>query len=249
MTNPELCFDVFKVKGHHFGLDLSEGVWKEDDGDFGPEFYEIPEEDDGTMIFGLEEAIAVVSYVGIGVDGITPEETGKLMDLFEEYKIDPARLKSKIDYLSKLGEGLKTCYDGAVKVILAHNEAMLAFRISAEFAYADGKLTRSEQKYWDQLAVDLYIAPETAALVFDDLAEQNPQSERDWKILQKPIRWTARGEEVKRLQEALKKRGYLLPASGYACLLTRNAVISFQKKNNLPADGVVRQDTWDALFL
>jgi hypothetical protein len=249
MTNPGLCYLAFKAKGHHFGMDLSEGVWKEDDGDFGPAFYEIPAEKDDTMIFGLEEAIAVVSFVGMGVDGITVEEQRKLMDLFTEYKIDPANLKYKMDKVSSLGEGLKTCYDGAVKIILSYNEAMMAFRISAEFAFADGKLTREEQKYWDQLALDLNIDPEAAALVFDDLAEQNPQSERDWKILQKPIRWMARGEQVKRLQEALKKRGYMLMASGYACLLTRNAVISFQKKNNLPSDGVVRQDTWDALFV
>jgi uncharacterized tellurite resistance protein B-like protein len=248
MTNPELCDEAFKVKGHHFGLDLSEGVWKEDGGDFDQSFYEIPEEEDETMVFGLEEAIAVVSYVGIGVDGITPEENRKLMDLFEAYKIDPAELKSKIDYLSSLGDGLKTCYEGAVKIILSYNEAMLAFRISAEFAFADGKLTRSEQIYWDQLAADLRIAKKTAALVFDDLAAENPESERDWTILQKPICWMARGEQVTRLQEALQKQGYKLTVSGYACLWTRNAVISFQKKKSLPADGVVRQDTWDALF-
>jgi peptidoglycan hydrolase-like protein with peptidoglycan-binding domain len=55
-------------------------------------------------------------------------------------------------------------------------------------------------------------------------------------------------EKVKKLQEALAKRGLLtVIPTGYFGNLTRNAVIAFQNFERLPATGVVDEQTWKRL--
>ena len=58
----------------------------------------------------------------------------------------------------------------------------------------------------------------------------------------------ARGNEVKEVQRRLKTWGYYKGSiDGVYGAGTRSAVISFQKKNGLPADGVVGKATYKAL--
>ncbi len=62
------------------------------------------------------------------------------------------------------------------------------------------------------------------------------------------IREGSKGEEVKQLQTKLKRWGYYFGAvDGHFGKATKEAVIAFQKKNGLSADGVVGQSTAKAL--
>ncbi|HEY9651193.1 MAG TPA: peptidoglycan-binding domain-containing protein, partial [Coleofasciculaceae cyanobacterium] len=56
------------------------------------------------------------------------------------------------------------------------------------------------------------------------------------------------GPLVKQLQQRLKDKGYN-PGTidGVFGLGTKSAVRAFQKANNLEADGIVGQQTWNAL--
>ncbi|HWW76093.1 MAG TPA: peptidoglycan-binding protein, partial [Pyrinomonadaceae bacterium] len=58
-----------------------------------------------------------------------------------------------------------------------------------------------------------------------------------------------RGQQVKRLQEALNARGEHLDADGVFGPATRAAVIAFQARSGLAPDGVVGQQTSRALGL
>src|SRR5262245_27409538 len=62
------------------------------------------------------------------------------------------------------------------------------------------------------------------------------------------LRMGSKGEEVTRLQEALKSRGYPVGSDGDFGPRTRDAVVDFQKKHGIAADGVVGAQTWDALL-
>lgn len=62
------------------------------------------------------------------------------------------------------------------------------------------------------------------------------------------IAWGSRGEQVKAVQEKLRQYGYMTgSADGVFGRETYNAVIRFQKKNDLTADGVVGSATAAAL--
>ncbi|MEV0615454.1 clostripain-related cysteine peptidase [Nonomuraea sp. NPDC050404] len=61
------------------------------------------------------------------------------------------------------------------------------------------------------------------------------------------LRLGSRGEEVRRLQELLRERGYRLPADGYFGAATYGAVMNLQQREGLPADGVAGPGTWQAL--
>ncbi|MEW6183029.1 MAG: glycosyl hydrolase family 18 protein [Bacillota bacterium] len=57
------------------------------------------------------------------------------------------------------------------------------------------------------------------------------------------------GSDVKQLQSCLKNWGYYNSRiSGYFDKKTRNGVLSFQKANQLPADGIVDQDDYDKIY-
>ena len=58
----------------------------------------------------------------------------------------------------------------------------------------------------------------------------------------------AQGDDVKALQEALNKNGANLTVDGIYGTNTANAVVSYQKKNDLDIDGIVGNQTWGALF-
>lgn len=57
-----------------------------------------------------------------------------------------------------------------------------------------------------------------------------------------------RGRDVQILQELLKIRGYNIETSGQFDTLTYNAVINFQKKTNINADGIVGSQTIEKLL-
>lgn len=61
------------------------------------------------------------------------------------------------------------------------------------------------------------------------------------------LRLGNRGQAVLNVQNALVKAGYRLVRDGDFGPSTRNAVLAFQKKNRIPADGVVGPATWAAL--
>ncbi|WP_344492289.1 clostripain-related cysteine peptidase [Nonomuraea monospora] len=61
------------------------------------------------------------------------------------------------------------------------------------------------------------------------------------------LRLGSRGEEVRRLQELLRARGYRVQADGYFGGSTYGAVLSIQQREGLPADGVAGPGTWRVL--
>ncbi|SEG93469.1 hypothetical protein SAMN05444920_108128 [Nonomuraea solani] len=61
------------------------------------------------------------------------------------------------------------------------------------------------------------------------------------------LRLGSRGEEVRRLQELLRARGYRVQADGYFGGATYGALLSLQQREGLPADGVAGPSTWRAL--
>ncbi|OYO01729.1 cell wall-associated NlpC family hydrolase [Propionibacteriaceae bacterium ES.041] len=56
-----------------------------------------------------------------------------------------------------------------------------------------------------------------------------------------------RSNDVKRLQRALTKDGYKVPATGYYGTITRSAVIRYQKAHGIPTTGVTASLTWGSL--
>ena len=63
------------------------------------------------------------------------------------------------------------------------------------------------------------------------------------------LRFGSRGNEVVRLQQALKNRGYFHGnTTGYYGEITQNAVISFQRDNRLTVDGIAGRQTQTALY-
>ena len=57
-----------------------------------------------------------------------------------------------------------------------------------------------------------------------------------------------RGRDVQILQELLKIRGYNIETSGEFDTLTYNAIVDFQKKTNVSADGIVGSQTMEKLL-
>ncbi|MEW9551398.1 clostripain-related cysteine peptidase [Nonomuraea sp. NPDC050783] len=61
------------------------------------------------------------------------------------------------------------------------------------------------------------------------------------------LRLGSTGDEVRRLQELLRSRGYRLRADGYFGGSTYGALLSLQQREGIPADGVAGPETWRAL--
>ncbi|MDD7446267.1 MAG: peptidoglycan-binding protein [Clostridiales bacterium] len=65
----------------------------------------------------------------------------------------------------------------------------------------------------------------------------------------KPLQYESSGANVRRIQTRLKELGYYqIEISGNFLKNTRSAVIAFQQQNGITADGIVGQETWNALF-
>lgn len=56
------------------------------------------------------------------------------------------------------------------------------------------------------------------------------------------------GDDVKKLQEALNNAGYSLDTDGIYGSKTENAVIDYQRKNNLEVDGIAGENTLGSLY-
>ena len=61
------------------------------------------------------------------------------------------------------------------------------------------------------------------------------------------LKYGSRGDEVKKLQQALNGAGYSLDADGIYGDKTRSAVRQYQRANGLGVDGIVGEQTWGAL--
>ena len=84
----------------------------------------------------------------------------------------------------------------------------------------------------------------------EQLAEniQAPTVEENYVAAAAVLRQGARGSDVKEVQRRLKQWGYYSGSvDGIFGTGTRSAVIRFQKKNGLKADGVVGKETYKAL--
>lgn len=167
MTNPNLCFDCWKIKGVT-ELDLSEDIWLEEDEDFDEDFYEEYEQETDDYYLTLIEAIAILALCGAAVDGISSEELELLNELYEAYEINTEELEEKVNSLIETG-GMELLYHAAVQIVLAEDSEEEAFQMSVEFALADEYFSDEEYQYWSQLAVDLEIDNDKATELFNEI--------------------------------------------------------------------------------
>lgn len=168
MTNPDLCFECWKIKGTT-DFDLTEDIWNQEDEDFDAEFYE--EEDaeaEENCYLTFVESIAVICLYGASVDGLSDEESELLAELYESYEIDTKSLEEKINNLLEIG-GFELLYNAAVQIILAEDAAEAAFQMSVEFALADECFSDEEYEYWTQLAQDLELDNNRATELFNEV--------------------------------------------------------------------------------
>lgn len=171
MTNPDLCFECWKIKGTT-DFDLSEDIWDQEDEDFDEEFYEEADaEEQENCYLTLVESIAVICLYGAAVDGLSDEESELLTGLYESYEIDTESLEEKINNLLEIG-GFELLYNAAVQIILAEDAAEEAFQMSVEFALADECFSDEEYEYWTKLGQDLELDNDRATELFNEVLEE-----------------------------------------------------------------------------
>jgi len=93
------------------------------------------------------------------------------------------------------------------------------------------------------LVADGIVGPKTWAAL--ERAKAQPSSK---PVVERPtVRRGSRGRTVEYLQQLLRKHGFVLAVDGIFGPATEKAVIEFQKKKGLVADGIVGPKTWAAL--
>lgn len=105
------------------------------------------------------------------------------------------------------------------------------------------------------ITVDGYFGSRTTAAVLDFQRKRPQELQADgivgaktWVVLWREVlNESDTGEAVRQLQQLLRNRGYDLNVSGTFDAVTKTAVMDFQRKNNLPADGIVGRRTLRAL--
>lgn len=75
----------------------------------------------------------------------------------------------------------------------------------------------------------------------------NPNSIQPSTVVEPTLRQGDRGPAVIDLQNLLIKNGAQLKADGFFGSITRAAVVAFQQRKGLLADGIVGPQTWTAL--
>ena len=180
VANPIFTGEAWVVKGHKAEadqkVDYSEGIWDEKDEPFGKDFEEEFATPEDQLLFTLPEAIAALCFLGSEVDGVSEFEYEGFMDLLDEYDLCLDMWEEKFDVYRQLLTGNTAVKTAAVKIILAHKAAAKAFRISADFAFLDGKLTLEEIDFWKELAKDLKLPEEFAVSVFATLLQEQPDT-------------------------------------------------------------------------
>ncbi|CAB9506488.1 peptidase C1A, papain [Seminavis robusta] len=249
IANPIFCSeDCWIVKGNHANkeerTDYSQGIWDDKDEPFGPEFYEEYDPPQDVKMFSLNEAILSLCYQGACVDGMSEEESEAVERLFDEYGLGDD-YGDKMDALIA-SQGFDAWRAAAVQIVMAHKEAARAFRISADFAFLDGKLTHEEFEYWKKLGKELKLPDEYVADTFATLLQEQPDTVS--LVLPAPLKLHSRGVAVEQLQKGLTDAGYPVQVNGFFGKPTKQAVRSFQKDKGLKKDGIVGQKTWEVLF-
>ena len=171
MTNPDLCFECWKIKGTT-DFDLTADVWVEEDEDFDEDFYEEDDaEETNNYYLTLVESIAVICLCCASIDGLSDEESELLTGLYETYEIDTELLEEKIQGLMEIG-GFELLYNAALQIILAEDAAEETFQMSVEFALADECFSDEEYEYWTKLAQDLEFDEDRATKLFNEVLEE-----------------------------------------------------------------------------
>ena len=98
---------------------------------------------------------------------------------------------------------------------------------------------------WKYVEADIGEDPEASD---PDTAEQEAETS-DCPIGKTILSMNSIGWEVTVLQSALNYYGYDLDADGEFGPLTRNALMDFQRKAGIEADGICGPETWRKLFL
>lgn len=105
------------------------------------------------------------------------------------------------------------------------------------------------------LTVDGLVGPKTWEALREDPLDPEPEPDdpepdpeptrRKLRLIEKP---RMQGDDVTELQERLNAHDISCDVDGVFGPATEKAVIKFQEANGLEADGVVREDTWEALL-
>ncbi len=139
-----------------------------------------------------------------------------------------------------------------VKYVMQRLYDLKFYNKKADQKFGSGMLTavKAFQKK-NRLTVDGVVGPATVKVLFSagalDADDLVPPA--DPKPLELPLKRGDKGDEVKEVQQALKKLGYAVgKADGSFGKKTQDAVKMFQARNGLTVDGKVGQRTLDRLF-
>ncbi|HTV71183.1 MAG TPA: peptidoglycan-binding domain-containing protein [Rhizobiaceae bacterium] len=181
---------------------------------------------------------------------------------------DPAHSKRKSDH-NPNGAGVVTALDltndpahGIVSNDLAL--ALVASRDTRiDYIISNGKIYSSSVQPWKaraykgsnphnkhvHISVKDHLADDGAKWDLSGLSVAKKDAAKPVKEPENPVlSLGAKGPSVERLQKALSAAGAKITADSDFGPKTKAAVIAFQKKNGLTADGVVGPYTWDALL-
>jgi peptidoglycan hydrolase-like protein with peptidoglycan-binding domain len=173
--------------------------------------------DDGTQVYGLD------GRLDKGADGM----------------FSVAKVKGKISTLPEI-PGLLLYSPGHVGVYVGGGYTVEARGFN--YGVVKTKVSQRSWSYWYQCPYIDYLTEESPTQ--PEAPNANEQRLLSYASSQTMIR----GNDVKQLQEMLLQLGYTPgKADGIYGPSTKAAVVTFQKKNGLEADGRVEADTWAAL--
>jgi peptidoglycan hydrolase-like protein with peptidoglycan-binding domain len=173
--------------------------------------------DDGTQVYGL--------------DG-RPDKGAEGM-------FSAAKVKGKISTLPEI-PGLLLYSPGHVGVYIGAGYAVEARGFN--YGVLKTRVTQRNWSHWYQCPYIDYLSEGAPAQPY------TPTTDEQRQLSYTPGQPMIRGNDVRQLQEMLLRLGYTPgEADGIYGPNTKEAVVAFQKKNSLEADGCVEADTWAAL--